>query len=60
MICILLYQNKDLEQIKEEQLKLFSIYVTSLWITNWTFTLEKIKLNLSFSISKAEKRMLEH
>ena len=60
MICILLYQNKDLEQIKEEQLQLFSIYVTSLWITNWTFTLEKIKLNLSFSISKAEKRMLEH
>ena len=60
MICILLYQNKDLEQIKEEQLKIFPIYVTSLWITNWTFTLEKIKLNLSFSISKAEKRMLEH
>ena len=52
----LLYQHKDLERIKEELTKMFPIHVTSLWITSWQFTLDRIKLNLSFFQPKIETK----
>ena len=56
----LLYQHKDLDQINKELTKIFVTYVTGLSITSWAFTLGTIKLNLSFSLSKRNRRKLEH
>ena len=36
--------------------KIYSIFVTGMWMTSWTFILEKIKLILSFSKLKTEKK----
>ena len=56
-----LHQHKDLERLKEELTENFlkinlKIYVTGLRIISCTFTSEKIKLNLSYSQPKPEKK----
>ena len=58
-IC-LLCQHKDLDQINKELTQIFVIHVTGLLITSSAFTLGRIKLNLSFSLSKTKRRTSEH
>ena len=55
----LLFQHKDLEQVKEELTKNFSDICEWFKITSSAFTLGRIKLNLSFSLPKTEKGQLE-